>query len=38
MALDVFVDSALDELGLLEPRHQRGVADLLLRRLVNLDW
>lgn len=37
MTLDVLVNGALDELGLLEPRHQRGVADLLLRGFVNLD-
>jgi hypothetical protein len=38
MSLDVFVDRTLDELGLLEPGHQRGVADLLLGGLVDLDW
>ena len=37
MALDVFIDRMLDEFGLLEAGHQRGVTDLLLRRLVNLD-
>ncbi len=35
--LDVLVDRPLHELGLLEARHQRGVADLLLGGLVNLD-
>jgi hypothetical protein len=38
MALDVLIYGALDELGLLESRHQRGVADLLLGGLVDLDW
>jgi hypothetical protein len=38
MSVDVFVDRNLDELGLLEPGHQRGVADLLLGGLVDLDW
>jgi hypothetical protein len=28
----------LDEFGLLEPSHQRGVEDLLLGGLVDLDW
>jgi hypothetical protein len=35
--LDVLIDRALDELGLLEARHQRGIADLLLGGLMNLD-
>jgi hypothetical protein len=37
VTLDVLVDCALDKLGLLEARHQRGVADLLLGGLMNLD-
>jgi len=35
--LDVLIDRALDELGLLEARHQRGIANLLLGGLMNLD-
>jgi hypothetical protein len=35
--LDVLIDRALDKLGLLEARHQRGVANLLLGGLMNLD-
>jgi|HubBroStandDraft_4_1064222.scaffolds.fasta_scaffold84003_3 hypothetical protein len=35
--LDVLVDRALDQLGLLEARHQRCVTDLLLGGLMNLD-
>jgi hypothetical protein len=35
--LDVLVDRALYQLGLLEARHQRGIADLLLRGLMDLD-
>jgi hypothetical protein len=37
VTLDVLVYGALDKLGLLEARHQRGVADLLLGGLMNLD-
>jgi hypothetical protein len=37
VTLDVLIDRALDKLGLLEARHQRGVADLLLGGLMNLD-
>jgi hypothetical protein len=37
VTLDVLVDRALDKLSLLEARHQRGVADLLLGGLMNLD-
>jgi hypothetical protein len=37
MALHVLVDRLLDEFGLLESGHQRGIADLFLRRLMNLD-
>lgn len=37
MAVDVLVDRPLDEFGLPKPRHQRGVADLLLCRLMNLN-
>jgi hypothetical protein len=37
VTLDVLVDRALDKLGLLEARHQRGVADLLLGGLMDLD-
>jgi hypothetical protein len=37
MMLYVLVDRALYKLGLLEARHQRSVADLLLDGLVNLD-
>ena len=37
VTLDILVDRALDKLGLLEARHQRGVADLLLGGLMNLD-
>jgi hypothetical protein len=37
VTLDVLVDRALDKLGLLEARHQRGIADLLLGGLMNLD-
>jgi hypothetical protein len=37
VALNVLIDSTLDELSLLEPRHQRGVANLLLGGLMNLD-
>jgi hypothetical protein len=37
MALHVLVDRLLDELGLSEARHQRGVADLLLGRLMYFD-
>jgi hypothetical protein len=33
----VLVDGALDEFGLLQARHQRGVADLLLGGLMDLD-
>src|ERR1700729_93017 len=35
--LDVLIDRELDELSLLEARHQRGVADLLLGGLMDLD-
>jgi len=35
--LDVLIDRELDELGLLEARHQRGIANLLLGGLMNLD-
>jgi hypothetical protein len=35
--LDVLIDRALDKLGLLEARHQRRIADLLLGGLMNLD-
>jgi hypothetical protein len=37
VAIHVLVDSALDQLGLLQSRHQRGVADLLLGGLMDLD-
>jgi hypothetical protein len=37
MMLDVLIDRTLDELSLLEARHQRRVADLLLGGLMNLD-
>ena len=37
MPVDVLVDRQLHELGLLQPRHQRGVTDLLLGGFVNLD-
>ncbi|MGA8364577.1 MAG: hypothetical protein WB709_08655 [Solirubrobacteraceae bacterium] len=37
VTIDVLVDGALDELGLLQARHQRGVADLLLGGLMDLD-
>jgi hypothetical protein len=36
--LNVLIDRTLDELGLLEARHQRGIADLLLGGLMDLDW
>jgi hypothetical protein len=35
--LDVLIDRALYQLGLLEARHQRGIADLLLGGLMDLD-
>jgi hypothetical protein len=35
--LDVLINRALDKLSLLEARHQRCVANLLLRGLMNLD-
>jgi hypothetical protein len=35
--LDVLIDRTLDEFGLLEARHQRRVADLLLGGLMDLD-
>jgi hypothetical protein len=35
--LDVLIDRTLDKLGLLEARHQRGIADLLLGGLMYLD-
>jgi hypothetical protein len=37
VAIHVLVDRALNQLGLLHTRHQRGIADLLLGRLMNLD-
>jgi len=37
VTLDVLIDRELYELGLLEARHQRRIADLLLRGLMNLD-
>jgi hypothetical protein len=37
MMLDVLIDRELDELSLLEARHQRGIADLLLGGLMDLD-
>jgi hypothetical protein len=37
VTIDVLVDGALNELGLLQARHQRGVANLLLGGLMDLD-
>jgi hypothetical protein len=37
VAVHILVDRALDQLCLLQARHQRGVADLLLGGLMNLD-
>jgi hypothetical protein len=37
VTLDVLVHGTLDQFGLLEPRHQCGVANLLLGGLVDLD-
>jgi hypothetical protein len=37
VTLDVLVYGALYKLGLLEARHQRGVADLLLGGLMDLN-
>jgi hypothetical protein len=36
--LNVLIDRPLDKLGLLDARHQRRVANLLLGGLMNLDW
>jgi hypothetical protein len=38
VALDVLIDSALNKLGLPDPSHQRGITNLLLGALVDLDW
>jgi hypothetical protein len=37
VTVDVLVNGSLDEFSLLEAGHQRGVSDLLLGRLMNLD-
>jgi len=37
VVLNVLIDRTLDELGLLDARHQRRVADLLLGGLMDLD-